>query len=262
MKPKFSYTLESEIPEALKAHYVNKDGKWTIDIEGATSVERVAEFRDKNITLTKEIADIKAMWDGFSKDEVAALIAKKEEIEGAKIKNEGELQTKLKERTDAMKADYDKKIADLERIKASQEHQLAEVIIDKTLIEEATKLGLRPEAAEDLVNRGRAVFKLVDGKPVAYNREGKEIYDTDASPLKPETWIKGLAKSASFLFVESQGGGAAGGAGSQQKQGGATGGNPWKQGADFNMTKQGELFKADPALARRLAAEAGTPIPG
>lgn len=260
MKPKYSYTNAADIPPALKDFYTEKDGKWTIDIEGAASVDRVAEFRDRNILLTKEITDLKATWEGFTKDEVAALIAKKDEIEGAKVKSDGEFQVKLKERTDAMKADYEKRLGDLQKLKDRQDAQLSEVIIDKHLIEEATKLGLRPEAAMDLINRGRQVFKLKDGKPVAYNAEGAEIYDTDATPLAPSNWIKGIAKSAPFLFVESAGGGSAGGAGGGAKQVTVTG-NPWKQGTDYSMTKQGEIFKADPANARRLAAEAGTPIP-
>lgn len=261
MKPKYTYTNAADIPPALKDFYTEKDGKWTIDIDGAASIERVTEFRDKNIALQKENTDLKATWDGFSKDEVAALIEKKAEIEGAKVKNDGEFQVKLKERTDAMKLDYEKKLADLQKVSDRQSVQLSEVIIDKHLIEEATKLGLRPEAAEDLLNRGRSVFKLKDGKPVAFNKDGAEIYDTDASPLQPANWIKGLAKSAPFLFVESAGGGSQGGAGGGGGKTVTVTGNPWKQGAEYNMTKQGEMFKANPAEARRLAAEAGTPIP-
>jgi hypothetical protein len=36
--------------------------------------------------------------------------------------------------------------------------------------------------------------------------------------------------------------------------------NPWKEGS-LNLTRQGEILRANPALAHRLAAEAGQTIP-
>jgi hypothetical protein len=32
--------------------------------------------------------------------------------------------------------------------------------------------------------------------------------------------------------------------------------NPWKKGAGFNMTEQGRITRDDPAMAKRLRAEA------
>lgn len=261
MKPKFSYPTQAEIPadNPFRDRYVEKDGKWILDIEGAVETSRLAEFRDKNILLTKEIGDLKTAWEGFDKAEVEALIAKKAEIEGAKIKNEGEFNTKLKERTDAMKTEYDKKIAELERHKSENEARLAEIIIDKALLEEGNKLGLRPEAADFLTTIGRKTFRMENGKPVAYDADGKQLFDTEANPMKLSTFVAELAKKNAFAFKESTGGGSQGGAGGSGGGGGGSD-NPFKAGAGFNRTKQGEIFSKDPALARRLAAEAGVTI--
>ena len=258
MKPKFSYPNQTEVPEALREFYVEKDGKYVIDIEGAVAAERLAEFRDKNITLTKEIDVLKKTWEGFEPDEVKELIAKKAEIEGAKIKSESEFQAKLKERTDAMKAESDKKIAELEKAKAENEARLAEVIIDRALLDEGNKLGLRPEAADFLTTIGRKTFRMENGVPVAYGPDGKQLFDTEANPMKIATFVADIAKKNAFAFKESSGAGSPGGGGGGGGGGGSD--NPFKAGPGFNRTKQGELFSKDPALARRLAAEAGVQI--
>lgn len=262
MKPKFSYPTQAEIPadNPYKDRYIEKDGKWILDIEGAVATERLAEFRDKNIVITKELETLKKTWEGFDKTEVEGLIAKKAEIDGAKIKSESEFNTKLKERTDAMKAEYDKKIAELEKAKNDNEAKLAEIIIDKALIEEGNKLGLRPEAAEFLATLGRKTFRMENGQPVAYGPDGKQLFDTEANPMKISAFVADVAKKNAFAFKESTGGGAPGGAGGGGSGGAGDLGNPFKAGPGFNRTKQGELFAKDPNLARRLAAEAGVPI--
>jgi hypothetical protein len=38
--------------------------------------------------------------------------------------------------------------------------------------------------------------------------------------------------------------------------------NPFAKGPGWNLTKQGEIFKRDPARAKRLAAEAGVQLTG
>lgn len=262
MKPKYSYPSAAEIPadNPFKAHYAEKDGKWVLDIEGAVATERLAEFRDKNILLTKENADMKANWDGFDKAEIEALIAKKSEIEGAKIKNEGEFNAKLKERTDAMKADADKKIADLTKQVSDKEARLAEIIIDKAIVEEGVKLGLRPEAADFLTTIARKTYRMENGVPVAYGPDGKQIFGTDAAPLKMTDFVADIAKKNAFAFQPSSGAGSQGGGGSNGNGNAGDLGNPFKAGPGFNRTKQGELFAKDEPLARRLAAEAGVPI--
>jgi len=260
MKLKFQYASQTDIPEAFRSLYIEKEGKWIMDVEGATSVDRVTEFRDKNILLQKEVNDLKTTWDGFNADEVKALIAKKAEIEAQKSKDKGEIETLIQERTAQFKLAADKEkaalTAELEKAKGT----LNRVVIEKSLIEHATKLGLREGAAEDLIARGARVFKLEDDKPVAYSPDGKPMYDAAAAPLTIEGWLQGLTKAAPFLFTPSSGGGAPGGAGAGGG-GGTTSINPFKAGATFNMTAAGALLKSDPATARRLAAEAGFQLP-
>ena len=261
MKLKFIYATQADIPEAFRSLYVEKDGKWTLDVEGATSVERVTEFRDKNILLQKEVTDLKATWDGFDAAEVKALIAKKADIEAQKAKDKGELDKLIDERTAQMKAAAEKEKATLTESLAKANASLNRVVIEKSLIEHATKLGLRDGAAEDLVARGSRVFKLEDDKPVAYGPDGKALYDAAAAPLTIEGWLQGLTKAAPFLFNGSAGGGSQGGAGGGGGGGQGGAGNPFKAGATFNMTAAGQLLKSDPATARRLAAEAGFQLP-
>jgi len=67
---------------------------------------------------------------------------------------------------------------------------------------------------------------------------------------------------ADYAGIFANGGAKAPSSGSPAKGGsGYTGPNPWKKETE-NATAQYEIYKSDPDMARKLAAEAGVPIPG
>ena len=64
-------------------------------------------------------------------------------------------------------------------------------------------------ALEDVLTRGRATFKVEDGRPVAYDNDGLKMYGADAiTPLSVGEWLDGLSDKAPHLFNKSQGTGA------------------------------------------------------
>lgn len=258
MKPKYRYATKEEIPAALSGHYVEKDGAWVLDFEGVADADKLREFRDNNIALAKERDDIKKQWEGFSLDEVKALIAKKAEIEAQKSKDKGEIDKLIAERTDAMKAAHDKALAEAQKAAQDATAELAKLKIDAALIEAGVALGLRDTAHQDLINRGRAIFSLENGQIVA-TKDGKPVYGPNAEPLTITEWVNQTAKEAAHLFAPNSGGGAPGGKNTQIP--GFSGKNPWKQ-ESFNLTQQAQLMRSDPGLASRLAAEAGIKLPG
>lgn len=250
---KFIYATQEEVPEALRSHYTEVNGKWVLSCEGAVPTSRLDEFRDTNIKLKQDLEAFK----GIDPTEAKELIAKAEEIRASKAKTDEEVQKLIDERVAKMNEEHATAINELTGKLQTTEGQLSAKIIDSGLIEAGSQFGLRSTAHEDAIARGRSVFKLEDGKPVAINPEtGEKQYGADGQPLDPKGYMEQLAKSAPHLFDPSAGAGAKGGKPGTGAQGGP---NPWKT-ESFNMTKQGELFRSDPTLARQLAAQAGVKI--
>lgn len=259
MKPKFIYTDEAAIPPALKEFYTESGGQWTLNVEGAVSADKLREFRENNITLTQERDALKKTWEGLDPEEVKRLVGIKADLESEKLFKKGDIDSLIANRTQAMKDAHDKALKEAtEQINAAR-NELTALKIDGAVLAEATKLGLRPGATDDLIARARRTFSLDDkGNLVAKDANGKPLYGTTSDPLTAAEWAAQLASTATHLFLPNAGGGAPGGGGGGGGQ--DTTENPWAD-KTFNMTKQGEIYKKDKALAARLAAQAGKPLP-
>lgn len=259
---KFWYNTLDEIPEAMRQFYSQQDGKYRLNCEGAVDQKRLEEFRDNNVELTKKLKAWETAAGEVKLEDLPALILKKKEIEEARVKDKTDLDKKLDERIAAMKVEHDKAIKERDEKIAAKDAALNKAVIQTTVLEKASKLGLVDGASEDLIRRATETWVLDDKGQAVAMKDGKEIYGTDASPLTMDAWLEGLTKSAAFLFKPSAGGGSAGGAGGQGGRTLPAGANPFKKGSEhFSLTAQGQLFAKDPALARKLAEEAGTPLP-
>jgi hypothetical protein len=67
--------------------------------------------------------------------------------------------------------------------------------------------------------------------------------------------VKAFVQSNPAIIVDTTGKGSEGGP-RKGGGGGGSGDNPWKKDS-WNLTRQGEIAKKDPAQAARLKAEAG-----
>ena len=137
------------------------------------------------------------------------------------------------------------------------EGELARVTIDRSLTEAGAKVGLRASAVDDLINRGRAVFTLKDGAPVALDADGNPRYNTSGNPMSTEDFVEDLVKKAPHLFDESKGSGSAPGSSSASPHNGV---NPFSPETK-NLSHQAKLLRENPQLAKRLAAQAGVKVP-
>lgn len=254
---KFFYTAEDEIPEGLAEHYTETNGKWVLNCEGAVPATRLDEFRTNNVELKKTV---EAFGD-ITPEEAKELKAKRAEIDASKATTPEKIKEEVERRVAAMKTEHDREVEAVRNKLQTTESQLAERTIDAALIEAGGALGLRQSAHADAIARGRTVFKLEDGKPVAYKGDEK-LYGKDGSPLSVTEYMAELAKSATHLFDESEGGGAGGGGNGGGGGGGRLpeGGNPWQGGQSWNLTKQAQILKTDRQLAKRLAAQAGVTL--
>ncbi len=70
---KFKFKVKDEIPADVLAHYVERDGAWVLDVEGAVDRSRVDEFRANNVALMKQLDELKARFNGIDLEETKAL---------------------------------------------------------------------------------------------------------------------------------------------------------------------------------------------
>ena len=254
MALKFKYKSKDEVPAEHAALYVERDGAFVLDAEGAVDKARVDEFRSNNLALKKQLDDLAAKYEGIDPDAVKTLLAEKAKLEEEKLIKDGEVEMLVEKRTKGIVSDMEKRLHRAEQQASALSAQLLEKEIDRNVVEAATKLGLRASAIPDIKARARNIFKIVGGAVAAVEADGKTpVYGQDgATPLTFDEWVARQVVEAPHLFESSVGGGAVGhgsGGVGQRK-------NPFRRGPDWNLTEQMRLLKTDPRLAERLKAAA------
>jgi len=256
MPLKFKLKSRDEAPAELQALYVEREGAWVLDVEGAVDRVKLEEFRQNNIALRREVDDARAMWAGFDPSEVRALLADKAKLEEAQRLKEGGIDAVVTGRLKTAQAEWQKQLSAITAERDTLTRSLAEIRIDQAVVTEATKRGLRPTALEDLTGRARKIFALVDGVPRALEADGKTVKAgrDGVTPLAVPEWVEGLVTAAPHLFEGNAGSGAVG-SGSGGAGGNGSGKNPFRK-ESWNLTEQMRLMKTDPPTAARLKAAA------
>ncbi|MGD0538036.1 MAG: hypothetical protein ABSC03_10375 [Verrucomicrobiota bacterium] len=255
MPLKFKVKSKDEVPAELQSLYVERDGAWVLDAEGAVEKTKLEEFRTNNVALIKERDELKERFAGIDPDEVRKLAEDKRKLEEAQQLKAGEIEKVFEGRVRTLKAEFDKQLAGVTSERNALNARLTAIQIDQAVVTEATKRGLRPTAIPDITARARNTFRLVNGVPQALEADGQTVRvgKDGVTPLSLAEWIEGQVSDAPHLFESNAGGGAAGnGSGGAGK---GTGKNPFRK-ETWNLTEQMKLTKSDPALAARLKAAA------
>lgn len=266
MKIKFSYAKKEDIPAEFVSLYGETKVKnaagveetaWVLECEGAVALPRFKEFRDNNVRLQAEIKELREQYEGIDDPERARellVILKdvKDTSEAAKILKAGGIEPIIEQRTKAMKAEHQRTLDKLTGERDSYLSRLNDLEISQAAVTEAQKLGLKSAAVLDVTMRAKQVFRIHEGKVVAFEADGKTVIFGKAGtdPLSIAEWVNGLAASAPHLFEPNSGGGASGG---------GTGGSPDPTANPFltgNVTEQMKLFRKDRALYDKLQAQA------
>ncbi len=230
MPLKFRYTAKTEIPEQHASLYVERDGAFFLDAEGAVEKSRVDEFRTNNLALKNQLAELTAKYDGIDPEAVKTLLAEKARLEEEKLIKDGEVEKLVENRTRKAVGEWEKRAQAAEQQAATLSAQLLEKEIERNVVEAATKLGLRGSAIPDIKGRARNVFKISGGAIAAVETDGKTpVYGRDGvTPLTFDEWVTRQVVEAPHLFESSAGGGAVG-----NGSGGVGGGsmkNPFRRG--------------------------------
>lgn len=253
-----------DIPADIHGEYVERNGKFELQVEGmktAADVERVQS------ALTKERTDHGALKQrvgllGDRKiEDVIPLLDKIPELEAAAAGKldepaierivEGRLNTKLapvvRER-DQLKA----KVGELEgTVKEYSTKERTRTIHDQVRTA-AVKAKMLPEAIEDALALADRTFEIEEGTDKVITKDKIGV----TPGLEPSAWLTDLIDKKPHWWGPTQGGGAGGGGG-----GGQADGNPFTA-ENWNLTKQGEIYRSNPAKATQLAQAAGTTVGG
>lgn len=245
---------EEEFKAVLPAHQTlyeeDGSGRWVLKVEGAVPKKQLDDFRATNIELRRKV---EAFGD-ITAEEAIELKAKRSEFEAGN--DPKKIEALVEARTADMKKTYEAEKAVLVGERDTLNGRLAEHVIDGELLAAGTKAGLRSSAADDLIARGRRIFKVgADGKLEAIGADGNPVYGPSGEKLTPADWIGKLSKEAVHLFEPSTG------AGTQGAGGRGTGGgkNPWAKDS-WNLTEQGAAIRENKDGARQLAAAAGVTL--
>ena len=216
MAIKFKAKSKEEIPAELQSLYVEREGAFVLDVEGAVDKARVDEVRATNTALTSQLAEQKRRFEGIESEQVKAIAAERDGLNA----------------------------------------RLTAIQVDQGVLTVATKKGLRPSAIPDITARARTVFKLVEGVPRAYEADGQTVRvgRDGITPMSLDEWVDQQVADAPHLFESNMGAGAgnAGPSGTGRHQGKGVK-NPFRK-ETWNLTEQMRLQKTDPGLAARLKA--------
>jgi|SaaInlStandDraft_4_1057021.scaffolds.fasta_scaffold04018_3 hypothetical protein len=201
----------NSIDESLRGLYVENNGQYVLEVDGLVDKSKLNEFRDNNVGLMKQISDLEAKVGSVDMDEYNDLKSKAKKLRDKKMIDAGKVDELVTERVTAMRAEYDTQVTELTTKNDVANRQLETLLIDNELRSASAKAGVTSEAVDDVLLRGRAAFKLVEGQAMPHDSTGSVVYGKDGTtPMSVNDWVKNLSQSASHLFTSSQGSGSTG----------------------------------------------------
>ena len=265
MTLKAKYAGAGEIPADLRVFYVERGGEWVLNVDGKGEEGKLIEFRDSNNALLKqnrelagEVEALRRRFDGIDPDQVRKLGEEKHRLEEEKALKAGEVEKVFEGRMKALRTETERQVGALSAERDALNSRLAVMQIDQGALAAATRRGLRPTAAADVVARARGACRLVNGLAVVMAADGQtaRVGKDGTAPMNLDEWVDSLTAEAPHLFESNAGSGAAGN-GSGGAGGHVGGRNPYRK-ADWNLTEQGKVEEQDPAMAARMRAAAGS----
>ena len=124
MALKFKVAARDDIPEEQRALYVERDGVWLLDVEGAVEKAKLDEFRANNTALLRQLDEHKKRFEGIDPDEVRKLAEEKQRLEEEKLLASGKapqpdplpnaerekIEKVVKNRIKGLKAEWEKQV--------------------------------------------------------------------------------------------------------------------------------------------------------
>src|SRR5262245_45078944 len=216
------FETETEVPLALKEHYVEKDGKWLLQLdppaEDVTGLKNaLGQERNLRRDTEKTLSDLKVKFEGIDPDDYRKLQDRVKGLDDAEIYDRQGIEALVLRRTESMKQEHERQMSGLRRendqlkgTAADLDRRWRQDRIKTALLDAAARAGVAKGAMPDAVQRGMAVFVDLDEHGNVVSKNGDDIrYGKDGiSPLSPDEWMGALKTEAPHLWPASTGSGA------------------------------------------------------
>lgn len=248
-----SYAVDSleGIDESLKSFYVEKDGKFVLDVEGtdnltreavSTATRRANKEAETERLKRKELEAKVSKWEalGKSDEEIAELIARTSESESKDAEKKGDVERIKQQMLDLHTKELKKRDTAIEsanNLAAAMRQQLENHLIDANA---TAAIAANKGVPELLLPHVRKRVKVVeeDGsfKVQVLEPNGEPAYNGKGEPLSISEMVEGMRSSDIFgRAFESSG---AMGSGTPPGTTGATGKGGYKRRSDFKSERE------------------------
>lgn len=266
------YENQDDIPEAFRPLYTEREGKWELTqvkgIKTQTDIDKLQTSLGKERTAHGETKAKLKVFDGLDAEQITKdqdelkearirieAIDNDPENKGGKL-DEEQINKLVEARVATQMAPINREMETLKATNAEQAetiqgHEKKDTVrtITDAVREAGTTSKIIETAMDDVLMLSERIFEVTDDGHVI-TKDG-----VGATPgIEPDIWLSEMQEKRPHWWPAAEGGGAKGG---QQQSGFPD--NPFTF-AHWNMTKQGEIVKSDPAKAERMAKAAGVTI--
>jgi len=184
-----------------------KPEKYQLDVEGLPDTKGLKSALEKERKAAKEVSKKLKEYEGVDLERYNDLLSREAQLADADPEKIDQLvQDRIKKNDEAWQGKY----KELEKQLESNNSRLSDLLISDELRRVGAEMGVEEgEPMNDFLNRGKGVFRLVDGKVQPVDSEGNIIYgESGIEPLTMPEFAKTLRETAKHLFKSSSGGGA------------------------------------------------------
>lgn len=215
LKFKIDQSAYDALNDVEKTFYAQSDEGFQLQVEGAADKDKIAEFRNKNIELMNNADKFK----GVDLDKYNAAMEKERKIRDKELIDKGDFDALLAENTNAMRSDFEAKIAALtgQLDSSTTTHNS---LVTKYEIEGAANKAfvdhkISPDAYGAVMSQIKSKFSIDNGQVIA--KEGDTIVAGADGNLTVSEFV---ASQPEIFKIQSSGGGGKGNEQqSQMKQG-------------------------------------------
>lgn len=212
-----------DVIEAFRTHYVPKDGKFVLQLEGAPDgfvtkvvhdeqLGKLAEFRDNNRALNTSNTELTTKLKTFEGVDAAEYKTLKEKLKNSGVEG-GDVSAVIAKAVEAAVKPLTEKLTSLETADKKKTIDLATETFKSSLKDAAIKAGVDEKMLPHFIDYALKTFQYVDGKFTPKAGEVPIYSKTKpAEIITPEEW-SGLQVTEAPGFFKQSGGGGAGGNG-------------------------------------------------
>lgn len=174
--------------------------------------EAISALKQKNDDIISEKRTLQEKLDGFkdlNPDEIKIAMEKAKKAEEEKMTAEERAAKKvsdLKNDHSMILEEMQSKLDSATKNEVEFKNKFEGKVIEDDLRAQAVSAGVRPEAVEDVVMQGRAVFSLgEDGSVEARGADNSLLKNNDGIIMTSKVWMDGMKKDKSYFWPGSTG---------------------------------------------------------